>query len=91
MPRKQLTKQQTPKRAGRPRTVTPSPNSLAAMLAAARTRAGLTVEQASERAGVDSTTWWRWERGAREPTISNLVAMARALRCSVIDLIPEAE
>jgi transcriptional regulator with XRE-family HTH domain len=47
-----------------------------------RNRAGLTQEQLAERAGVKRDAVARWERGTREPSWSNVVALADALAVS---------
>jgi transcriptional regulator with XRE-family HTH domain len=47
-----------------------------------RTEAGLTQEQLAERAGVKRDAVARWERGKREPSWSNVIALADALRVS---------
>jgi len=47
-----------------------------------RNGAGLTQEQLAERAGVKRDAVARWERGTREPSWSNVVALADALAVS---------
>ncbi len=47
-----------------------------------RTEAGLTQEQLAERAGVKRDAVARWERGTREPSWSNVIALADALAVS---------
>jgi transcriptional regulator with XRE-family HTH domain len=47
-----------------------------------RGQAGLTQDQLAERAGVKRDAVARWERGAREPSWSNVVALADALGVS---------
>jgi transcriptional regulator with XRE-family HTH domain len=47
-----------------------------------RGAAGLTQEQLAERAGVKRDAVARWERGNREPSWSNVVALADALAVS---------
>jgi transcriptional regulator with XRE-family HTH domain len=44
--------------------------------------AGLTQEQLAERAGVKRDAVARWERGNREPSWSNVIALADALAVS---------
>lgn len=44
-----------------------------------RGAAGLTQEQLAERVGVKRDAIARWERGTREPSWSNVVALADAL------------
>ena len=47
-----------------------------------RGEAGFTQEQLAERAGVKRDAVARWERGTREPSWSNVVALADALEVS---------
>jgi transcriptional regulator with XRE-family HTH domain len=47
-----------------------------------RSEAGLTQEQLAERAGVKRDAVARWERGNREPSWSNVIALADALAVS---------
>ena len=47
-----------------------------------RGEAGLTQEQLAERVGVKRDAIARWERGTREPSWSNVVALADALGVS---------
>jgi transcriptional regulator with XRE-family HTH domain len=47
-----------------------------------REQAGLTQEQLAERAGVKRDAVARWERGVREPSWSNVLALCQALSCS---------
>ncbi len=47
-----------------------------------RTEAGLTQEQLAEMAGVQRDAVARWERGTREPSWGNVVALADALGVS---------
>jgi transcriptional regulator with XRE-family HTH domain len=47
-----------------------------------RSQAGLTQEQLAERAGVKRDAVARWERGVREPSWSNVIALADALGVS---------
>jgi transcriptional regulator with XRE-family HTH domain len=47
-----------------------------------RAEAGLTQEQLAERAGVKRDAVARWERGNREPSWSNVIALADALGVS---------
>jgi transcriptional regulator with XRE-family HTH domain len=47
-----------------------------------RSQAGLTQEQLAEKAGVKRDAVARWERGAREPSWSNVIALADALGVS---------
>lgn len=59
-----------------------------------REAAGLTVEQLAERitkAGytTKTPTLYHWQNGTREPNIDALPAIARALKVSIADLMPE--
>ncbi len=47
-----------------------------------RVQAGLTQEQLADKAGVKRDAVARWERGAREPSWSNVIALADALGVS---------
>jgi transcriptional regulator with XRE-family HTH domain len=47
-----------------------------------RSKAGLTQWQLAEKAGVKRDAIARWERGMREPSWSNVVALANALAVS---------
>lgn len=47
-----------------------------------RLKAGLTQEQLAERAGVKRDAVARWERGVREPSWSNVLAICSALGVS---------
>src|SRR5262245_29930418 len=44
-----------------------------------RTEAGLTQEELAEKVGVKRDAIARWERGRREPRVSNVHALAEAL------------
>jgi transcriptional regulator with XRE-family HTH domain len=47
-----------------------------------RTEAGLTQDQLAEKAGVKRGAIARWESGTREPSWSNVIALADALEVS---------
>jgi transcriptional regulator with XRE-family HTH domain len=51
----------------------------------------ITAEQLAQRAGLTLGTVSRIERGANEPTVSSLTAIARALGTTVDDLIGAAD
>lgn len=52
-----------------------------------REDAGLTLEQAGERAGMDKSAWHNIESGRRQnPTLTTLRAMAEALGISLEEL-----
>ncbi len=53
-----------------------------------RFNAGLTQEQLGDRSGVVASTISRLERGQGDPSLSTVVAIARALDASVTDLLP---
>ncbi len=48
-----------------------------------------TQEELAERAGIHPTYLGSAERGERNVSIENIVALARALKCSPKDLFPE--
>jgi transcriptional regulator with XRE-family HTH domain len=48
----------------------------------------LTVEQAAAKAGAPVPTWYHWESGSHLP-LDRLPAIAKALRCTPRDLIPD--
>lgn len=52
---------------------------LGSNLKAARTRLGLTQEQVAERSGVHATEVSRIEAGKRDPQVSTLVRLAKAV------------
>jgi transcriptional regulator with XRE-family HTH domain len=62
-----------------------------AVLLRARTRCGLTQEELAFRAEVDRTFVSRLERGIRQPTITTLIQLAKALEISAADLVQETE
>ncbi len=69
----------------------------AGRLADLRRRAGLTQEKAAEKAGVSRNHYQLWESGLSDrkkrspanPTLLNLVEIARALDCDVSDLVAD--
>ena len=50
---------------------------------------GWTQEELAERAGVHPTYLGSAERGERNVSIENIVALAKALKCSPKDLLPD--
>ena len=60
------------------------------ILQAEREARGLTHEMLAERAGVHATTIGKVERGRQIPSIALLALIARALDCSVADLVARA-
>jgi transcriptional regulator with XRE-family HTH domain len=54
-----------------------------------RSEAGLTQGQLAEKAGVKRDAIARWERGMREPSWSNVVALANALAVSTDAFLQE--
>jgi transcriptional regulator with XRE-family HTH domain len=56
-----------------------------------RERAGLSQRELSIKADVGAMACSRVERGAVQPTLSTLQAFARALDCTVDDLLAEPE
>lgn len=53
----------------------------------ARVRAGMTQEELAEKSGVPRTTISHYERGARDPRVSNLLKIARALDTTIEMLV----
>lgn len=66
------------------------PKALGARVKAVRSRAGLTQAGLAEAAGVSDETVSRIERGAYEPAVSTLVALADALRVPLDVLVGRA-
>lgn len=56
-----------------------------------RTNSGITQEELAFRAGVDRTFVYRIERGVRQPTITTLIGLGRALGVPACDLVRETE
>src|SRR5215475_6525926 len=54
-----------------------------------RERAGLTQKQLADRAGVSQRGISHWEQGLREPTWSNVIALAKALGVKCDDFLHE--
>lgn len=52
-----------------------------------RERAGLTVEQAAQRIGIEPQLLVRWEEGSDEPLGRDLCRMAEAYGCSPDELL----
>ncbi len=50
---------------------------------------GLTQEEAAEKASLHPTYWGSVERGERNVSLENIIAIAKALGCSPKDLMPE--
>ena len=50
---------------------------------------GFRQSEISERLGISDTSYGQWERGTREPTLSNLAALARLLEVSMGWLLGE--
>ncbi|MBI5482172.1 MAG: helix-turn-helix transcriptional regulator [Deltaproteobacteria bacterium] len=65
----------------------PDPPDLGVRVRQARERAGLTQAALAERAGVTDETIGRLERGAFEPALSTLVAVADALDVDLDSLV----
>jgi transcriptional regulator with XRE-family HTH domain len=61
----------------------------AANLLRLRVAAGLTQEGLSDRSGLHSTEISRLERGVRDPRLSTIVRVARALGVPPADLLAE--
>lgn len=75
---------------GRPHTESPSTfvGRIGARIRARREELDQTVQQAATDAKVAVPTWYHWEAG-RHLQIHRLPAIAKALRCRVVDLIPK--
>ena len=56
-----------------------------------RSERGITQEELAFQAGVDRTFVYRLERGVRQPTITTLIGMSRALGVSAVDLLGDTE
>ena len=56
-----------------------------------RSERGITQEELAFQAGVDRTFVYRLESGTRQPTITTLISMSRALGVSAVDLVGETE
>ena len=56
-----------------------------------RAQRGITQEELAFQAGVDRTFVYRLERGVRQPTITTLIGMSRALGVSAADLVGDTE
>ena len=56
-------------------------------LAEMRERAGLTQAQLAEKLGVTQQTIWYYEKGRREMKSGVLIALSKALDCSISDLL----
>jgi len=63
------------------------PGALGRNLRRAREQAGLTQEEVAERSGVHSTEVSRIERGKRDPRVSTLERLAKAVEVSPSDLL----
>lgn len=51
----------------------------------------MTREQLAVAAGISYTSIGRMERGTHRPTVETLQAVARALGCTVVDLLTDAD
>jgi len=67
--------------------VDPVPAQFAARLRACRTRAGLSQEALGHAADVHPNTIGLLERGEREPLLSTVLALAKALELSPCELV----
>ena len=56
-----------------------------------RSQRGITQEELAFQSGVDRTFVYRLERGVRQPTITTLIGMSRALGVSAADLVGDTE
>lgn len=58
---------------------------------AARIKQGLTLEQVANRLGITPTGIVQWEQNRRNPKLSTLQKIAKALDIDVMELIDESE
>jgi transcriptional regulator with XRE-family HTH domain len=58
---------------------------------AARERAGLTQEQVADASGIHSTEVSRIERGLRDPRISTVLRLARAMGVPASELVDSSD
>jgi transcriptional regulator with XRE-family HTH domain len=65
----------------------PEPLPLGARIRAARQAAGLTQQELADQAGLPQSRISAFERGAREPLLPHLQAIAAALKLSSRDLL----
>lgn len=56
-----------------------------------RQRLGISQEELAHRADVDRTFVSRLERGVRQPTITTLIQLAKALEVTAAELVGEVE
>ncbi len=54
-----------------------------------REKAGLSVEELAERSGIPSPTLYRWEQGAKAPSIERFPELAAALKITVSGMMPK--
>lgn len=54
-----------------------------------RQKLGMTQQNLADRIQVSQGAVWQWENGRTKPSVENLVAIARALGCTVDDLLVE--
>lgn len=71
---------------GRPATEPATPLGAAIRRARGKRR----VEDLAAACGVAVQTWWRWERGERQPALDQLCAIAAALGVSVARLLKQS-
>jgi len=62
---------------------------LAKRLCALRHASGLTIEQASEAAGVEPMTWYRLEHRRGNPTLAVLASVAAVFDLNVSELLDD--
>ena len=56
-----------------------------------RKRRFLTLEQLALKSGVSRVSITRYENGKREPKVSDAIKIARALNCTVEDLVRDED
>ena len=54
-----------------------------------REKEGLTQKELAQRTGLAELTIWRYEANERVPSVTNAIKLAKALNCTVDDLVRE--
>lgn len=70
---------------------TPEPGEIGPNVRRRRLAAGLTLEQLAEASGVSTTMLSEVERSVKNPTVKLAYQIARALRCSLTDLLDDGD
>lgn len=56
-------------------------------ISAIREAKGMTQEEVAKRAGLDQAHLSHFERGARKPSLENLIKLSMALKCPIDDMV----